>query len=233
MNKPSTNAATLVVFDAVGTLIHCVADVDEVYFEYGRRFGSQKTLAEVSERFSIGRKQFFGGDSAIQSPSNNAVEKELWGKLVRFVFDDVTETETIFANLWDYFARVNHWSTYADTQNCIQSLRTLGYQVAIGSNFDSRLCAIIERLIPSVPPDNVHFSSGIGFRKPDRRFYRAIAKNHSNCLQFVMIGDDRKNDFEAPKDTGWHALLLDRHSRYLDEIDRIVSLVEVPRRLND
>ena len=228
----ASNIETVIVFDAVGTLIRTSRSVTTVYHDAGRQFGSNLSLQQVEQKFRVGRREIFGTanlDSTTDKsfPSSDLIEHDLWRELVHFVFDDVQQPDRLFQNLWKHFSEPISWQVFEDVPSCLQELKKLGASICIGSNFDSRIVAIFEHWLPELTGENLYWSSQIGFRKPDKKFYRRIAEQFPNTKQFVMIGDDYINDYKAPIEFGWNAILLDRKSQTATTTHRVPELTQL------
>lgn len=226
----------VIVFDAVGTLIRTTRPVADVYHNAGQQFGSQLNIEQVGQKFKFGRKQIFrtalrDSTSSQSFPSSDSIERELWRKLVHFIFDDVESPDELFDWLWDYFSVPSSWELFDDTIPCLQDLKKLNLSVCIGSNFDSRIGPIFAHWLPNFVKHNLHWSSKAGCRKPDREFYHYIAERNADDQRFVMIGDDRINDYQAPLEFGWNAILLDRQDKQDHDLCKIVSLLELTDKL--
>lgn len=223
-----SGSKTLILFDAVGTLIRPMPCVVEIYHDAGQQAGSRLTTEQVATRFAESRRRFFRQD-ANGFVSSDQIERELWRRLVFEVFDDATDCELLFSELWQRFSEAGAWAKFEDTDSCLSQLKQGGFDVAIGSNFDSRLLPICESLFAENTFDGVFCSSRIGFRKPAEAFYERIEKRYPEH-RIVMVGDDPENDFHAPRSFGWQAILLDRKGQH-DEHLRIRNLAELAERL--
>ena len=222
----------IVVFDAVGTLITTIHSVAHEYHQAGQKFGSDLTVEQVRNRFRMGRKQIF--ETVFQDSFSNReflsseeIEFELWRKLVQFVFDDVGQPDKLFEFLWHHFQSPENWRIFDDVKDALGDLKNLGIEFLIGSNFDARILPIFAHWLPEVGRDSIFWSSHVGFRKPDLRFYQSIEAARPNESCFVMIGDDPVNDYEAPIKHGWRAVLVDRQPRSASSVMRIQSLKEL------
>lgn len=231
----------IAVFDAFGTVVKPVHGVVDTYHEFGTRFGSRLSREEIKSRFEHARSEIFGvgvnPDDDPKLPSNDFRERDMWARLISTVFIDVSETDSLFVELWDFFADPKNWTAYEDVEACFRSLLDTGFLIGIASNFDSRLLPIVDSLGLLHAVNWTYCSSQVGFRKPDRRFYEAIATSVESSLDndvstsLIMIGDDINNDVIAPRRLGWDAYHLDRMGtvdgsfRTLSDIaNRIVSI---------
>ena len=190
-----------VVFDAVGTLIDAVPGVADVYWQVGRRHGSRLTLSNVRSRLSTGMARIAESNRWSTSEQD---EFRRWEGIVRSVFNDVPDTQLIFAELWQHFAEPTSWRIHNDVQEVWQNLNNSGIAIAVGSNFDQRLVPICRALSPLNQGARLFWSASIGYRKPGPKFYQHIAQQLGyppQCL--LMVGDDPRNDYAGPIRAGW------------------------------
>ena len=195
-----------VVFDAVGTLIHPDPPATVAYYELGRQHGSRLTQDDIARNFRRVLNRH-----ACKPRTNEQIERGRWRHIVADVFTDLNETESLFSQLWNHFARSSSWAVYDDVPVVLTELNSLGVITAIGSNFDDRLIALAPELASLDRTRATFVSSQLGFTKPSIEFFRAIeAKLCLHPNQLLMVGDDARNDIEGAAQAGWHSLLLNR-----------------------
>jgi len=227
------NSDPLIVFDAVGTLIRPIRSISETYFDFGKRFGSKLTRTEIGKRFRHARDVYFVGCDGDQQKSSEAIERNRWYQLVSDVFIDVGEANSLFLELWDFFANANAWRLYEDVSICLEKLARRKLRWLIASNFDGRLLSICHQFSQFADAFDVMVSSTIGFRKPDRRFFEAIeGRTGLGGDQLLKVGDRAEHDFEGARNAGWSALLLNRRSTE-SGLFTISSLDELPIRVDE
>jgi len=216
-----------VAFDAVGTLLVPEPSVPVVYHAAGQRHGSRLDLAGVAERFSRVYRQRANPELLDRLQTNENQERIWWQRVVREVFPDVGDPLALHADLHDHFARPDAWRLCDDAAATIQSLQMSGIQVALASNFDARLHAIGAGH-PGLKLIEVRVvSSEVGWRKPAREFYAALAiACRARPDEILMVGDDRECDVKAARDAGFSALLIDRRATSPSE-DCLKSLTEL------
>ncbi len=205
-----------VVFDASGTLIDPRPSAADVYFQLGSKHGSQRTYAEIRARFPLAFAEAFGRPAQPQAgpPTDEAVEKARWKRIVQLSLDDLTaaQLDTAFDELWDHFAKPSSWHLYPDVMPAIQLARSLGLRTAVASNFDQRLPPIFRALAGENAVDQVMLSAELGWSKPDPRFYDAAARTLGvrDKSRLLMIGDDWLNDVAASQAAGWKSAQITR-----------------------
>jgi putative hydrolase of the HAD superfamily len=220
-----------VVFDAVGTVIFADPPVHMAYHRIGRKHGSSITPEDASRRF----RQAFADRAATISASgdfatNEDRERQFWRDVVSTVLPDVPSPDACFDELYTHFARPASWGCYVDVADAIEVLRSRKIDVAIASNFDSRLHSVIDGLPDLAEVRTRMISTEVGCKKPSRQFFDAVV---SRCgvpaNEILMIGDDIKDDIEAARSAGLHAIHLDRSQRSgaesISTLEELVSLV--------
>ena len=208
---------TTILFDAVSTVIYPEPNVYQAYHRHGAEFGSSLTIDQVKSRFQELRQQLFDSElnesqidvARSELVSSDQIEFDLWRCLVEHLFTDVDDSMGLFHRLWGHFSLCENWRVYEDVEACWSQLRKQGYQIGIASNFDSRLLSLCRQLPPLDSVDFVACSAKVGYRKPDPRFYQSIMSAHP-AENFIMIGDDKINDYLAPQSIGWQSFLIDR-----------------------
>lgn len=220
-----------VAFDAVGTLLVPEPSVPVVYHAAGQRHGSRLDLAAVAEGFGRVYRQRTNPELLDRLQTSEDNERIWWQRVVREVFPDVADPVALHADLHDHFARPDAWRLCEDGAAAIESLLERGIQVALASNFDARLHAIGAGH-PGLKSIEVRVvSSEIGWRKPAREFYAALALAcRARPDQILMVGDDRDCDFHGAREAGFSALLIDRRATSPSE-DCLTSLTELVDRI--
>ena len=199
----------VIVFDAVGTLIKPAEDVATTYQRMGREFGSQLSRDEISLRFQSSRKTVFDSDSSCVASDSLALQQ--WRQLAKAVFGEQADFDRLFRNLWDFFSLPSSWQVFDDVLPTLAMIEQAGVEVAIASNFDSRLTALCRRLKTLDRISDVFCSSEIGFAKPSREFFSIVASRlNCPCDRIVMVGDDLEKDVVAARGAGWMAVHVDR-----------------------
>lgn len=207
---PPFDSVRAVVFDAVGTLIHAQPTVEAAYGQWGRRYGSQLTDAEILPRFraAFARQETLDAERSDGRTSRQR-EAQRWRAIVTEALPDVSQPDVVFAGLWDHFGDAKNWRVDPAAQSLLTGLRRGGLRTAVASNFDERLLAIC-RDLPELRSCNAVFvSSELGYRKPAAEFFAAIERAlELSPDQLLLVGDHWENDFQAAKGRGWRAIWL-------------------------
>ena len=226
------NKIQMVAFDAVGTLIYPRPSVEQVYFYIGQRHGSSLTKARIKSRFNEAFRVFDRDNLANDFRTSESRERELWREVVAAVLTDVDSPDDCFDELFEWFARPDAWHLFDDVAGTCQSLVERGLEVAIASNFDHRLHAICDGIRELEPIQIRCVSSEVGYRKPSRGYYDALAKMCGrNPDQILMVGDTPLNDVEGAIAAGMQAVLVDRSKEPMLP-DRVGTLRQIVRLLD-
>jgi putative hydrolase of the HAD superfamily len=211
------NSAPLaaVVFDAVGTLIEPWPTVAEAYAHAAARQGVFLDHTMLRDRF---RNAFALDETDEQRgplSTGELIENRRWRRIVGAVLPEATDSERAFQELWSHFADPTSWRVFEDVAPAMNSLREMGVDVRIGSNFDARLRRVLVGFEPLAPlADSAIVSSEVGYRKPHEAFYRAACESlRLPPNRVLFVGDDPVNDLYGPRQAGLHALALDRRGR--------------------
>ena len=201
-----------IVFDAVGTLIHADPPVADVYHLAGWQFGSQLDREEVARRLLSAFAASEMGAGLTREPTSEGHERERWRRIVCSVFDDVPDAGgMLFHGLWRHFAEPASWRLYDDVAPVLSELEKRGHRLAIASNFDRRLRAIVQADSVLRRCEQCFISSEVGFPKPDRRFFEfSAAQFDLPPSEILLVGDDWTNDFLGARAAGWQAIWVDR-----------------------
>ncbi len=220
-----------IIFDAVGTILRPAPPFPVIYQAAARRFGVELEQDAIFAKFvtALGASDIYDRD-VLQYRDSEQRERDRWFAIVSNVFADFVsgaELDALFEELFSHYGRPESWQLFADVPDCWRALRQRGYRVGIGSNYDSRLQTVVAGQPPLDENDGLFISSLVGYRKPAREFYDAIARAWElRPEQLLMIGDDRLNDYQGALDAGWHSIFLDRDSKQ-SELRGLRSLTEL------
>lgn len=218
-----------IVFDAVGTLLYPTPDVAAAYHIVGQKHGSQQSLEDVRSRFRAAFREAEHAERRVggsAETTNEAHEEDYWRGIVRSVFPDLEDSEACFRELFEHFSRPSAWACFEDVGATLDGMRQRGYQLAVASNFDRRLRAVMDGLLAVRGIDCRIISSEVGFRKPSRGFYEAVLRMTGVPASDVLfVGDDEVNDVQGATNAGLTALHLNRNAEHA-HVDR--PLLERP-----
>lgn len=195
-----------------------VPSVAEAYQKAAEKQGHIVPLDSIRKRFQLA---FHQDDQTTGFSTDERREQLRWRQIVSSCLPELTQTQAdqAFEDLWNHFARTEHWQLFPETYQVLRSLKEHGFQLFLGSNFDSRLRSVWSGFSDLVSLDiPLIISSEVGFRKPSPDFYHAVCRKAGMASQEILfVGDDLVNDVEAPHQLGFHTLLVDRRSRFCHE----------------
>ena len=229
-----TRGIRAVLFDAGATLLHSDPPVEEVYVreltrdgvEAGRedfRRALATTWKEVREKKLSDR---YGGVSG---------ERGFWKMFVnraRFHLDGRELSDSCFERLVSHFVRTDSWRVYPDVVPTLEALCAAGYRLAVVSNWDSSLNGLLGAHGLSRYFSEILVSAVEQTGKPDPEiFHRACRRLDIGVGEALHVGDSKEEDFDAARNAGLAAVLLDREGRHAAVDERITTLSEIPERL--
>jgi putative hydrolase of the HAD superfamily len=208
----------IIFFDAAGTLMRPVSPIGQSYGLLAARYGMNVPPAEISARF---RARFAAAPPlafpGAASGEIKTLEYAWWKNLVLKVFEPYgafPRFEEYFAELFAYFAKAESWALFPEALDTLSALKKKGLTLAVISNFDSRLFAILQGLGVSSSFESIVISSRAGHAKPDPRiFQHALALHRADASEALHIGDSPDKDAAAAKNAGLTGVLLDRKAR--------------------
>src|SRR5207237_5282299 len=101
-------------------------------------------------------------------------ERLRWQRIVSQVLDDVSNPEACFQELFDHFSRPGAWRANEDVVT-LESLAARGLVIAIASNYDRRLHAVVAGIPELRPVSHLIISSEVGWRKPASQFFAVVS----------------------------------------------------------
>lgn len=194
----------VIFFDAAGTLIHLPRSVGEHYREVALRFGVDVPAVRFDEAFRSAWKSAPARGSNHQPREDD--DKAWWRALVTRVLTHALSTERaadfdtqeFFEELYAHFAKPGVWAAYTDVWDVLVELHERGLALAIISNFDRRLYAILEHLQLAACFERIVISSEIGADKPDPFIFQyALEAMRVDPAEAVHVGDDPRCDWGA------------------------------------
>jgi putative hydrolase of the HAD superfamily len=223
-----------VLFDAGATLLHPDPPVEQIYARElaadGARFTAPRLAQALSEAWAEVHEKAagdrYGGVHG---------EPEFWRSFlnrVRGALDGGVVSAEAFGRLAAHFRDPASWAVYPDVGPTLGRLEAAGVRLAVVSNWDSQLPALLEALGLATRFAAVLVSALERTGKPDPEiFLRACARLRVEPARALHVGDSPREDYEGARGAGLSALLLDRAGRHGGAPDRIGSLSEVPDRL--
>ncbi|MFN3152676.1 HAD-IA family hydrolase [Bremerella sp.] len=206
--------------DAVGTVIKPHPSVADAYQQVGQAHGIDLDQETIGRRFRQAISQYSvhafqtlqGADDPLRTDEETEVAR--WRAIVNFVLSPEPEQqEAVFQQLWNHFGLANSWCLFDDVSPALLRLLEAGFQLGLASNFDHRLRPIVEQYLAGFHL-KLFISSEVGWVKPARQFYEHTTQTLDyEPSEIMLIGDDWRNDVEAPQLFGWQALYLVRNGQ--------------------
>jgi putative hydrolase of the HAD superfamily len=109
------------------------------------------------------------------------------------------------------FADPAAWTVFPDVGPALFALRDAGHRLAVVSNWDSRLPALLDRLGLAASFDEIVVSALERVEKPDPRiFFRALERLGASPGEALHAGNSRELDVAGARAAGIAAVLIDR-----------------------
>jgi putative hydrolase of the HAD superfamily len=143
------------------------------------------------------------------------LEYEWWRTIAQDSFEQVgvqlANFDPFFQPMFAYFATAEPWFVYPEVPEVLARLKALGYQLAIISNFDSRLSAVLRALNLDPWFETVTISTQVGAAKPERAIFEAaLAQQHCPPNRAWHVGDSWPEDYEGARAAGLWGVWLNR-----------------------
>ena len=216
---------TQVIFlDAAGTLFDVRGSVGEVYGKFARRWGITVSNEDLNTAFF----QSFASASPMAFPGIEAakitqIEFEWWQAVaakafqIAGVFNQFSDFPKFFAELYAHFATAEPWFVYPDVFPALNKWQQQGIELAVVSNFDSRIYAVLKALNLAEYFTSVTISTEVGAAKPDSQIFTAALQKHNGIAENVLhIGDSFKADYCGAKAAGLKAIWLNREQEKVE-----------------
>lgn len=224
-----------IIFDAGNTLLSVHPSIGFIYSDTAQRYGAQLSEEAIEAKFQA----LWHKTAPLVTNEGHRLtyekERDWWRDIVMHVFRDhvsFQDFDAFFDDLYQRFALAESWKLYEDVLENLEMLREKGFRLAMISNWDSRLPALIEKLGIHRFFEKVTVSALCGYEKPHPAIFQiALEDTGLQPAEVVYIGDDPFLDYQAARNAGLHSLHLDRHNRFSHHDDRITSLTELHHRL--
>lgn len=224
-----------VTLDAAGTLI---AVAEPVGTTYARLAGAHGIVVEAAA-LEQGFRAAFASAPPLAFPGASPSrlrdhERAWWYTVVRTAFGRAAAAprfDAYFDALFAHYARADAWRTFPDVLDALRRLLATGLRLAVVSNFDARLPALLDGLGVATLVDHIAYSSHAGAAKPDVAiFHAALHALGVAPAEALHVGDDPHADVGGARAAGMRAFLIDRTGRAADG-DALRSLDQLPARL--
>jgi len=202
-----------VLVDAAGTLIGLREPVGQTYARVARRHGVSVRPAAIEAAFRDAYSK--AGPMVFPEAAPDAIaelERGWWRDVVQSSFRAVAAADTFadFRAYADDLFRVlgcGAWQLRRGAAEALAQLRARGWRLALVSNFDHRLPAILDELGIGDAFDVRVLAGEIGCAKPDpRMFIRALRELEVPAARALVVGDDPDRDLAGAARAGVRAI---------------------------
>ena len=212
-----------VLFDAGGTLFGPSRSYGAVYAqvlaERGVDISAEMLDFALEEHWgAVDRTIPRGSDRYSHYPGG---EREYWLRFVEGTFarvpgvpGDPSLAEAVVDPIRDAFRRPDAWSVFDDVEPALRELTGMGARLAIVSNWDSRLPALLVGLGLARWFGAVAVSHEIGYEKPrPEPFAHALAALGGTPERALHVGDSPELDGDGARAAGIACIIVDRRGR--------------------
>jgi putative hydrolase of the HAD superfamily len=212
----------VIFFDAIGTLFHLPHGVGSEYAKVARAQGFELDQLRAERAFYDAWKTMPVRAASGQPRPDD--DKGWWKQLVSEVLSrsgcelEPAQFETYFENLYAHFAAPGVWVLYPEVQSVLQDL-TQKFRLAVISNFDRRLHAVLSNLKIDRHFSSVVISSEVGVDKPHPAIFKIALKSLGvQSADAIHVGDDPKRDWAAARRAGLQVFELKRPESSLHDL---------------
>lgn len=208
----------VIYLDAVGTLFGVRGSVGEIYSKVASKYGVDCRPELLNKYFYTAFKNsspcIFPGIPTADIPHQ---EYLWWREINRQTFtaagawEQFDDFDAFFQDLYKYFTTPAAWEIYADVVPALTDWQRSGVQLAVLSNFDSRLHQVLDALDLSQYFSTVTISTEVSAAKPQPEIF-TTALHKYQCPPHLAwhIGDSLEDDYLGAKAAGLTAIWLDR-----------------------
>jgi putative hydrolase of the HAD superfamily len=202
-----------VTFDVTRTLIHCPA-LGEQYARVLERHGVAVEARDVETAIPLVWQELSGSapPAADRFAAHPRGARGFWQRFVERTCELVGASRPspfAAAELFDRFARAEAWQVADGALEMLSELKRRGLKLAVISNWDERLPALLDRLELAPFFDATIVSALVGVEKPHPRIFEtALSALGVASFRALHVGDSRSDDFEGARGVGMQALLL-------------------------
>ncbi len=231
----STSPIKAIFFDAVGTLFDVKGSVGAIYAQYAKKYGvsdSPEMVAALNKAFNETMKTVPAPIFAVDRPEKlKQCERLWWFDVVHAVYYRVGMFEgfdDFFDEVFEAFGRATHWQLFPETREVLTHLKKQGFELGIITNFDSRFFQVARALEIDPFFDSVTISSLAGAAKPALQVFSCALEQHMlTSDEALHVGDHPVEDYQAARQAGFHAVLINRSQALWQDDDILPSLTSL------
>ena len=233
MGFPRVRAVTL---DAAGTLIAVAEPVGVTYARVAGRHGIDVAPTRIAAAFAQALRSAppLAFPGAV-GPALARLERAWWRGIVGAALGvdaGVRSLDGCFDELFAHYATPAAWRVLPGVPHALDRLRAGGLGLAVVSNFDGRLPALLRGLDLAARLDTIVHSSAAGHAKPDPGIFRtALRCLHVAAAEALHVGDDEAADVAGARAAGLDVLLVRPGGTAPPGVPWVRGVAEVPDRL--
>jgi HAD superfamily hydrolase (TIGR01549 family) len=161
-------------------------------------------------------------------------DEEIWyaftERIVRGMGGEGDAAREVAVEITRRWERPANFDLYEDSLLAIDELRRHGLKIGLVSNSARDMDEFVTHHALQVVAAITSFEHGK--TKPHRTiFLAALERLGVDPGDAVMVGDSPADDIDGARALGMRAFLVDREGRFLDEPDRLTTLLELPAAL--
>jgi putative hydrolase of the HAD superfamily len=213
-----------IVFDVGGTLLCPVEPIGVTYARLARAHGGRFQADAATEAFRHAMKS--AAPRAKAKVPSDGDDRARWKEIVRLslpaeAFARSDAFDAFFEEAYLHYARPDAWELYPEVLEVFAALRDYPVDLVVLSNWDSRLHPVLDGLGLGEFLPRRFISAELGWEKPDPAIYRHVAESLKIAPgQLLSVGDDAKNDVDAPRKAGWQVIGIERPKKDLWQVVR-------------
>lgn len=221
---------TTILFDAGDTLIayrRPLRVLLQDFFIEQNEIVRRDDIAEALDAVNSRYRSMMNGVRTLEA------EQRMWLEVARDLLDIVLpRRRDLYVSLGRWFAE--SWKlmkVFRDVRPALRQLRANGYRLAVVSNWEPSLEEVLDHLGLRFHFTTIVTSSVEGIWKPEPRLFEiGLERCGIGPEEAVSVGDNIERDIEAARQTGLHAILLDRFGDHKDFVPRVTNLTELVER---
>jgi putative hydrolase of the HAD superfamily len=214
----SLSLPKVICLDAVGTLFGVRNSVGNIYSEIASKHGVNCSPKLLDKYFYAAFKNadpcIFPGIPTLDIPDR---EYQWWREINRQTFTAVgawekfDDFDLFFQELYRYFMTPAAWEVYPDVLPALTAWQRSGVELAVLSNFDSRLHTVLTVLDLDRYFSTVTISTEVNAAKPQPEIFTAALSKYQCLPQSAWhIGDSLEEDYLGAGNAGLVAIWLNR-----------------------
>jgi len=230
----------VVLLDVGGTLIGPRRSFGEVYADVFSEFGARcdgerfntavyATWDEMNRSIPTGTDRYAHFDDGEDGYWRRFVQRAVELAAGELIGDRLAAAG--LKKLQQRFGSADAWQVFEDTLPALEALRRRGVRLAVVSNWDSRLPAVLKALSLDGWFETIAVSHIEGVEKPNAAiFRRALDRMGAGAADALYVGDSPELDGAGAAAAGMDWIWVDRHNpandKAIPDLSRLPAIVE-------